>query len=69
MLIELFVGAKRGGSWGERRKRWVHENNESNLAVQYREILCLRKLDFLNLKLRSTSIFLFFKKAQYSVSK
>jgi len=34
MLIELFVGAKRGGSWGERRKRWVHENNESNLAVQ-----------------------------------
>ena len=34
MLIELFVGAKWGGSWGERRKRWVHENNESNLTVQ-----------------------------------
>ena len=34
MLIELFVGAKWGGSWGERRKRWVYENNESNLTVQ-----------------------------------
>ena len=34
MLIELFVGAKWGGSWGEMRKRWVYENNESNLTVQ-----------------------------------
>ena len=34
MLIELFVGAKWRGSWGERRKRWVYENNESNLTVQ-----------------------------------
>ena len=34
MLIEIFVGAKWGGSRGEMRKRRVYENNESNLAVQ-----------------------------------
>ena len=39
-----------------------------SIAPPYREILCLRKWHFLNLELKWTSIFLFFKKPQTSIA-